>query len=82
MAYDTLKQRVARTLCDLYEKYKKDDHTPVRLNFTREEISRYIGTARESFIRMMSDLREEGALDIVDGDIVINNPRKLQMIFS
>jgi CheY-like chemotaxis protein len=82
MAYDTLKQRVARTLYELYDKYKKEDASPVRLNFTREEISRFIGTARESFIRMMSDLREEGAIEIVDGDIVINNPRKLKLIYS
>lgn len=82
MAYDTLRQRVARTLYELYHKYKTDDGKPVRLNFTREEISRYIGTARESFIRMMSDLREEGALEILEGDIVISNPKKLEWIFS
>jgi CheY-like chemotaxis protein len=82
MAYDTLRQRVARTLYELYNKYKTEDGKPVRLSFTREEISRYIGTARESFIRMMSDLREEGALDIIEGDIVISNPKKLEWIFS
>lgn len=82
MAYDTLRQRVAKTLFELYTKYKKEDGKPVRLSFTREEISRYIGTARESFIRMMSDLKEEGALEIVDGDIVISNPKKLEWIFS
>lgn len=82
MAYDTLKQRVARTLFELYHKYKKDDKTPVHLNFTRDEISRYIGTARESFIRMMSDLKEEGAIEIIDGTIVISKPQKLEWIFS
>ena len=78
MAYDTLRQRVARTLCDLYEKYKKNDNEPVRIRLTREEISKYIGTARESFIRMMSDLKDTGALEIIEGDIVINNLKKLK----
>lgn len=78
MAYDTLRQRVARALVEMYHKYKKQDQKTVKITLNREEVSRYIGTARESFIRMMSDLREEGALDIIDGDIVINDLRKLE----
>jgi CRP-like cAMP-binding protein len=62
----------------MYHKYKKQDQKIVKITLNREEVSRYIGTARESFIRMMSDLREEGALDIIDGDIVINDLRKLE----
>jgi DNA-binding response OmpR family regulator len=77
MAYDTLRQRVIRTLCDLHEKFKNQDNIS-QITLTREEISKYIGTARESFIRIMSELKEKGAIEIIDGDIVIKNVNKLE----
>lgn len=77
MAYDTLRQRVIRTLCDLHEKFKNQDNIS-QITLTREEISKYIGTARESFIRIMSELKEKGAIEIIEGDIVIKNVNKLE----
>lgn len=80
MAYDTLRQRVVRTLAELYEKFKTEDSKEVRIKLTREEISKYIGTARESFIRIMSDLRDSGMIEIIDGDIVIRNVQNLESL--
>lgn len=80
MAYDTLRQRVIRTLKDLYYIYKKDGSEEVRITLTREEISKFIGTARESFIRIMSELKDSGIIEIIDGDIVINNINKIESL--
>ncbi|MCO5232206.1 MAG: response regulator [Chitinophagales bacterium] len=79
MAYATLRQRVARTLCELYSKFKNENNEAV-ITLTREEISKYIGTARESFIRIMSDLKNLGVLEIIEGDIVIKNIKKLEAL--
>ena len=80
MAYDNLKQRVIRTLIDLYEKYKDNEHPEASIKLTREEISKYVGTARESFIRVMSDLNKSGHLEIKDGVICIDNPHELKQL--
>ncbi|MCO5247725.1 MAG: response regulator [Chitinophagales bacterium] len=80
MAYDNLKQRVIRTLLDLYEKYKDDQFPEASIKLTREEISKYIGTARESFIRIMSDLNKSGLIEIKDGVICIDDPKGLQSL--
>lgn len=79
MAYDSLRQRVVRTLCDLHEKFK-DENNISQIKLTREEISKYIGTARESFIRVMSELKEKGAIEIIEGDIVIKDIKKLEKV--
>lgn len=79
MAYDTLRQRVIRTLCELHEKFKNQQNIS-QIKLTREEISKYIGTARESFIRIMSELKDKGAIEIIEGDIVIKNINKLENV--
>lgn len=80
MAYDTLRQRVIRTLKDLYYKFKEESSDEVRIRLTREEISKFIGTARESFIRIMSELKDSGLIEIIDGDIVITNIQKIESL--
>lgn len=80
MAYDTLRQRVIRTLKDLYYKFKDESSDEVRIRLTREEISKFIGTARESFIRIMSELKDSGLIEIIDGDIVITNIQKIESL--
>ncbi len=79
MAYDSLRQRVIRTLCELHEKFK-DSESISKITLTREEISKYIGTARESFIRIMGELKDKGAIEIIDGDIVIKNIKRLETV--
>ncbi len=80
MAYDTLRQRVIRTLSELYNKFKTENEPEVRITLTREEISKYIGTARESFIRIMSDLKDQRIIEIKDGDIAITDIQKLESL--
>ncbi len=77
MAYDSLKQRVLRTLTDLYGNYKSEESGEARITLTREEVSKYIGTARESFIRIMGELRDADIIEIIEGDIVIKDIQKL-----
>ena len=79
MAYDSLRQRVIRTLCELHEKFKNQEEVS-KITLTREEISKYIGTARESFIRIMSELKDKESIEIIDGDIVLKNIQKLEAV--
>lgn len=80
MAYDPLKQKVIKTLCKLYLKYKDQNSKEARITLTREEVAKYMGTTRESFIRVMGILKDEGVIDISEGDIIIKNLKKLEVL--
>jgi CheY-like chemotaxis protein len=74
LAYSSLRMRVASALIDIYQKFGKDK--PIEIS--REDISRFVGTATESLIRTLSDFREEKLINIQDGKIVINDIEKLK----
>lgn len=78
VAYNTLKQRTVRALIELYYEYEDDSKMKARIPLTREEVSKYIGTARESFIRIMTKLKDENLLQIEQGDIVIHDIQLLK----
>lgn len=77
MAYDPLKQKVIKTLCELYIKYKDPNSKEARITLTREEVAKYMGTSRESFIRVMGQLRDQGIIVISEGDILIKDIDKI-----
>lgn len=58
-------ERLAETLLMLQEYYgmEEDDHS-LNITITREEIANIVGTATETVIRLMSDLRKEGMIKL------------------
>lgn len=50
------------------------------IQLTREELSSWIGAAKETVVRCLSDMRDEGVLDQVGNYIAINNKLGLQTI--
>ncbi len=58
-------ERLAETLLMLKEYYGiEDNDNSLNITITREEIANIVGTATETVIRLMSDLRKEGMIKL------------------
>lgn len=77
LAYSSLRKRVAKALVDIHEKFYKQTSQSV-IEFSRDDIAQYVGTATESLIRTLSDFKSEGLIDIKSGKISIVNLEKLK----
>jgi len=75
LAYGSIRKRVAKALLDINIKFNKENEDSIKI--TREDIAQYVGTATESVIRTLSDLKSEKLIDISDGRIVIMDIEKL-----
>ena len=73
MAYSSLRRRVADTLLRL-QKQQPD----VSIQLARDDLAAMIGTATESLIRILSEFRHEGLLEMTaSGSIWVVQPDKL-----
>lgn len=76
LAYDSVRQKVARALVILYYKYQQDNQA--RFSILREDLAALAATAKETVIRTISDFKEEGLMTIEDNDIVIKSVKALE----
>jgi DNA-binding response OmpR family regulator len=77
LAYSSLRQRVAKALVDIVEKFElQGPHVPIEIS--REELAQYVGTATESLIRTLSDFKAEKRIDIKSGKILVPEVDKLK----
>ncbi|HUQ97393.1 MAG TPA: response regulator [Chitinophagaceae bacterium] len=77
LAYSSLRKRVAKALVTIHEKFYSDARASI-IEFSRDDIAQYIGTATESLIRTLSDFKSEKLIDIKAGKISILNFEKLK----
>ncbi|RMF29823.1 MAG: response regulator [Bacteroidetes bacterium] len=73
LAYDSIRKRVAQGLLSLREKEGSEE-----FHILREDLARMIGTAKESVIRMLTEFKEDGYIDIRDGRIVLLDVERLK----
>jgi CRP-like cAMP-binding protein/CheY-like chemotaxis protein len=76
LAYSSLRKRVAKALVAIHEKFYSESNSTIE--FSRDDIAHYIGTATESLIRTLSDFKAEKLIDIKSGKISITNLDKLK----
>jgi DNA-binding response OmpR family regulator len=72
LAYNSVRKRVADAVIFLSEKEGKNE-----INILRDDLARIVGTAKESVIRMLTEFKADGYIDIVDGKISIRDMKKL-----
>lgn len=77
LAYSSLRKRVAKALVDIHEKYNKHGAHSL-IEFSRDDIAQYVGTATESLIRTLSDFKSEKLVEIKSGKISIVDLEKLK----
>ncbi len=80
LAYDTVRQRTANALLEVYEKYGGDDSNPVAITISRDDLAHLVGTATETLIRVLSDFKEEKLIEINSGKITLGNLKKIKTI--
>jgi CRP-like cAMP-binding protein len=80
MAQKTVKQRLAETLLNLHTKFGTNKENTINVNLSREDIANIIGTATESAIRLLSDLKKRKIIEFKGKDISILNRSELDKI--
>lgn len=77
LAYNSVRKRVADALILLSQ---KEDN--ISFHVLREDLARIVGTAKESVIRMLTEFKNDGYIDISEGTIVILDMKKLSNLPS
>jgi CRP-like cAMP-binding protein/ActR/RegA family two-component response regulator len=75
LAYNSVRRRVANALLYLSEKEGKED-----ISILRDDLARIVGTAKESVIRMLTEFKEDGYIQISGGAIHILDKKKLESL--
>lgn len=77
MAQKSVKARLAKTLVYLDDNFGKNKDGTLYIQLSREEIAGIIGTATESCIRLLSDFKKLGIIDLVGKKIVLLKKNEL-----
>jgi CRP-like cAMP-binding protein len=81
LAYNSLRKRVADALIMLRNKFGKGK-SGFAIHISREDLANIAGTATESLIRTLSDFKAEKMIDIKEGNIVLLNEKKLELLIN
>jgi len=79
LAYNSVRKRVADSLVYLADK-KNDENSSNKISILREDLASMVGTAKESAIRALCDIKEEGIIQIEQGWIEILDLDKLKSL--
>jgi len=82
LAYNSLRKKVANAIITVSEKYSNGSKQPFYIDISRDNLATIAGTAKESLIRTLSDFKEEKLIDIVKGDIVVLDEKKLRNLVN
>lgn len=75
-AYNSIRQRTAESLLKLHQLSGVNN----ALTVAREDLAKMVGTATESVIRVLSDFKDEGLINIVAGKIEVKHADKLLQV--
>jgi CRP-like cAMP-binding protein len=73
LAYNSVRRRVADAILLLNEKVEDG-----KISILRDDLARIVGTAKESVIRMLTEFKEDGYIEIKDGSIRVLEAEKLR----
>lgn len=76
LAYNSVRQRTAEALLKVQDLKDSKDN----IQISREDLAKMVGTASESVIRVLSDFKDEGLIEIEGGKIKITQPAKLEKV--
>lgn len=80
MAQKTVKERLAETLLFLENNFGKNEDGTLCTQLTREELAGMIGTATESCIRLLSEFKKNGWIELVGKKIALKDRVQLKKI--
>lgn len=76
LAYNSVRQRTAEALLKVSELTEGKE----KISISREDLAKIVGTASESVIRVLSDFKDEGLIEIEAGKIKVVNRAKLEKV--
>ena len=80
LAYNSVRKRIAETLISIHKKYNKDKAPNQPFSISRDDLASIAGTATETTIRTLSDLKEEKLIEIKGSNITLLNPERLSAL--
>lgn len=80
LAQKTVRERLAEILLLLEQKLGTDPEGFIKISLTREEIANIIGTATESAIRLISEFKQDGLIEVEGRNIKIKEHDKLRKL--
>lgn len=78
--HKTVKERLAIALLEIKNIKGEDENGFLALQLSRDDIASYVGTATETCIRLLSDLKKEGIIELSGKKIKIINKNKLNKL--
>jgi CRP-like cAMP-binding protein len=80
-AHMSVRERLALILLILSEKFKKNEITGYpEIKLSREDLANMVGTAVETLVRLIRDLKKEGVIETNGKTIILKNHRELIMM--
>jgi CRP-like cAMP-binding protein/CheY-like chemotaxis protein len=76
LAYNSVRQRTAEAILKVHQQKGNKD----MIQISRDDLSKMVGTAAESVIRVLSDFKDEGLIETDGGKIKILQPAKLEKV--
>lgn len=76
LAYSSVRQRTAEALLKTIKLREGDD----KVYISREDLAKIVGTATESVIRVLSEFKDEGLIEIESGKIRILDRNKVEKV--
>jgi len=80
-AQKTVRERLALSLLLLRDKFQKENQdTPVEVDLSRDDLAKFVGTARETLVRLLHDFKEEGLIETNGRKIILKKPIAISKI--
>ncbi|HZX75104.1 MAG TPA: response regulator [Cyclobacteriaceae bacterium] len=76
LAYNSVRQRTAEAILKINDIKEGKE----KITLSRDDLSKIVGTASESVIRVLSDFKDEGLIEIEGGKIKVINTAKLEKV--
>ena len=80
IAQKSVRERLAEVLIQLMETFGLAQDNTLQIGLTREELSNMVGTATESVIRLLSEFKSDGLIEIKGRKIKIVDIRSLKRV--
>ena len=80
LAQKSVRERLAEILLHLIDKFDLDAENNLKISLTREELANIVGTATESVIRLLSDFKQSGLIELQGRKIKILDMNGLKHI--
>ncbi|MGE7774844.1 response regulator [Chitinophaga sp. NPDC101104] len=82
IAYNSLRRKVADALLALDKKYNAAGSMQFSIDISRDNLAAVAGVAKESLIRTLGDFRDEKLISIREGEIILEDRKKLARLLN